>query len=198
MSRKTSHGETKLSFLEKPAFFFRKKRVRPYLRDADLYVDLGCGFTATLMRWVVSEFQVKKAIGIDLSCNQALATEKISFLEGDLNNEISLADNSVDMITSLAVLEHLANARKNLQEVYRILKPGGRLVMTTPTPLSKPVLEFLSFKLGLINKDEVMDHKDYYNTVRLREMLSSAGFAPENIQANVFLCGLNNFVLAIK
>lgn len=168
------------------------------MRDCDVYVDLGCGFTATLLRWVVSEFQIKKAIGLDLSCNPALSTEKISFQEGDLNNEIALPDNSADLITSLAVLEHLSNARKNLQEVYRILKPGGRLVMTTPTPLSKPVLEFLSFKLGLINKDEVMDHKDYYNTVRLREMLSSAGFAPENIQASVFLCGLNNFVLAIK
>ena len=198
MSRKTSHGETKLSLLEKPAFFFRKRRVRPYLRDCDVYVDLGCGFTATLLSWVVSEFQIKKAVGIDLSCNQALATEKISFLEGDLNNNIALADNSVDMVTSLAVLEHLANARKNLQEVYRILKPGGRLVMTTPTPLSKPVLEFLSYKLGLINEDEVRDHKDYYNTVRLREMLSSAGFAPEKIQASTFLFGLNNFVLAIK
>src|SRR3989344_5014226 len=198
MSRRTSHGETHLSLLEKPAFFFRKRRIRPYLREADVYVDLGCGFTATLLRWVVGEFKVKKAIGLDLSCNQSLATEKISFQEGDLNNEIVLPDNSVDMITSLAVLEHLSNARKNLQEVYRILKPGGRLVMTTPTPLSKPVLEFLSYKLGLINEDEVRDHKDYYNTVRLREMLTSAGFAPEKVKAGTFLFGLNNFVIAIK
>ena len=168
------------------------------MREADVYVDLGCGFTATLLRWVVGEFKVKKAIGLDLSCNQSLATEKISFQEGDLNNEIVLPDNSVDMITSLAVLEHLSNARKNLQEVYRILKPGGRLVMTTPTPLSKPVLEFLSYKLGLINEDEVRDHKDYYNTIRLKEMLNSAGFAPEKIKASTFLFGLNNFVIAIK
>ncbi|OGH68390.1 MAG: hypothetical protein A3I29_04070 [Candidatus Magasanikbacteria bacterium RIFCSPLOWO2_02_FULL_44_11] len=198
MARKTSHGETGLSLLETPAFYFRKRTIEPFLTNCKVYVDLGCGYNALLLKWVIQKFKIEKAVGIDLSCNQALANEKISFLNGNLNNDLNLADNSVDLVTSLAVLEHLANPLKNIQEIYRILKPGGRLVLTTPTPLSKPILEFLSFKLGLINEDEVKDHKDYFNLKRLRDMLVPTGFQEQKIQASTFLFGLNNFVVAVK
>lgn len=45
---------------------------------------------------------------------------------------IPLPDQSVDLITSEFVVEHLADPKKVLAEFFRILKPGGRVILLTP------------------------------------------------------------------
>lgn len=77
-----------------------------------------------------------------------------------------------DTIVALAVIEHIA-----VDEVYAIfkklrskLKPGGLLVLTTPTPLSKPVLELLAFA-RVLDPQNIAEHKHYWNK---REILSLA------------------------
>jgi SAM-dependent methyltransferase len=42
-------------------------------------------------------------------------------------------DNSFDIVFSIAVLEHVADVRAVLQEAVRVTRPGGRVVMNTPT-----------------------------------------------------------------
>ncbi len=42
------------------------------------------------------------------------------------------ADNSFDTIVSFQVIEHIPNDRLFLQEIYRMLKPGGKAVISTP------------------------------------------------------------------
>jgi len=64
--------------------------------------------------------------------------------------------------------------------------------------LAKPILEFLAFKLGVIDRDEIADHKQYFNVAELKELLVKCGFRPEDISAHTFLFGLNNFILAKK
>jgi 2-polyprenyl-3-methyl-5-hydroxy-6-metoxy-1,4-benzoquinol methylase len=41
-------------------------------------------------------------------------------------------DNSFDVVFSKSVLEHVANADNFLQEVYRVVRPGGRAILMTP------------------------------------------------------------------
>ena len=43
-----------------------------------------------------------------------------------------LADNSVDFIYTSEVIEHVYDTRSAFEELIRVLKPGGRMVMTTP------------------------------------------------------------------
>ena len=43
-----------------------------------------------------------------------------------------LADNSFDRVVSFQVIEHIKNDRFYLQEIYRVLKPGGIALITTP------------------------------------------------------------------
>lgn len=47
-------------------------------------------------------------------------------------NKVPLDDNSVDMITSRSVLEHLINLDNAFSEVSRILKPGGKFISLFP------------------------------------------------------------------
>lgn len=43
-----------------------------------------------------------------------------------------IADNSFDTIVSFQVIEHIPNDRLFLEEIYRVLKPGGKAVISTP------------------------------------------------------------------
>jgi hypothetical protein len=46
--------------------------------------------------------------------------------------------------------------------------------MTIPSVYSKPVLEFLAYKLKIISKDEILDHKQYYDKSKLLSKLQGA------------------------
>jgi SAM-dependent methyltransferase len=63
----------------------------------------------------------------------------------DLNNEgLPFPDASFDLITCTEVIEHLEHYRSTLREMYRVLKPGGTLVLSTPNILNlKSRIRFL-------------------------------------------------------
>lgn len=43
-----------------------------------------------------------------------------------------IADDSFDFVLAFQIIEHIKNDRFFLQEIHRVLKPGGRLILTTP------------------------------------------------------------------
>jgi 2-polyprenyl-3-methyl-5-hydroxy-6-metoxy-1,4-benzoquinol methylase len=57
---------------------------------------------------------------------------KIGWLEADLNHPLPVPDHSFDGIISTEVIEHLENPRAIFREFYRLLRPGGLLIVTTP------------------------------------------------------------------
>ncbi len=51
----------------------------------------------------------------------------------DLEEEqLPFSDNSFDLVVSLEVIEHLWNTNYYLKELWRVLKPHGRVILTTP------------------------------------------------------------------
>jgi 2-polyprenyl-3-methyl-5-hydroxy-6-metoxy-1,4-benzoquinol methylase len=95
------------------------------------------------------------------------------------------------------VLEHLEHEQPILQEVRRVLKPNGRLVLTVPSIWAKPVLELLAYRLKLIDEQEIRDHKRYYNRARLRQVLiQDTQFT--SFQHHYFQLWMNNFCTVAK
>jgi SAM-dependent methyltransferase len=141
---------------------------------------------------------VKKALGIDTAPDTSETIPNLSLVQGNLNEALPLPDAYADVVVSLAVIEHLTDPEIHTLEAYRILKPGGVLLLTTPSPRAKPILEFLAFRLGVIDRFEIEDHKHYFNTSELRTVLESAGFKPENLKVSLFQFGFNTFVVARK
>jgi SAM-dependent methyltransferase len=45
---------------------------------------------------------------------------------------LPVPDSSIDFVTALEVIEHLANPRHFISEARRALKPGGKLLVSTP------------------------------------------------------------------
>jgi len=48
---------------------------------------------------------------------------------------LKMEDNSVDFVVTFQVIEHINDDEKFVKEIYRVLKPGGKLILTTPNIL---------------------------------------------------------------
>jgi 2-polyprenyl-3-methyl-5-hydroxy-6-metoxy-1,4-benzoquinol methylase len=57
---------------------------------------------------------------------------KIKWIKADLNESLKIEDNSFDVIVSIETIEHLENPRFTVREWFRLLKPGGTLLFSTP------------------------------------------------------------------
>lgn len=58
--------------------------------------------------------------------------EEIRWIQADLNLPLTEPDSLFDTILSIEVIEHLENPRAVFREFHRLLRPGGRLILTTP------------------------------------------------------------------
>lgn len=76
-----------------------------------------------------------------------------------------LPDNSMDAVVMLNVLEHIENDTAVLQQTYRILKPGGMLVVEVP---SGPHLYDIY--------DKVLKHYRRYDATLLAQLIAKQGF----------------------
>ena len=98
----------------------------------------------------------------------------------------------------LAVLEHVETNKVELlfKEFKRILKKNGKVILTTPTPLSKPILEFLAYKLRIISECEIRDHKKYYTRNDIKELAEATNFLLDSYK--LFQFGLNSSAILEK
>lgn len=97
----------------------------------------------------------------------------------NLEEPLPFNDREFDLAVSLAVVEHLHNWEQFLRELKRVSK---NTIITTPTPLGKPVLELLAF-FNLVNKGHIRDHKVYLG----KDQILGAGYCYSR-----FLFGLNS------
>lgn len=60
---------------------------------------------------------------------------EIPFQEANFNKPLPFEDSSFDLVYSVEVIEHLRSPYDFLDECYRILRPGGKLILSTPNTL---------------------------------------------------------------
>jgi SAM-dependent methyltransferase len=101
-------------------------------------LDVGSGpgnVTASLARAAGPD---GLALGVDISepmLARAVAAEagpNVGFLRADAQ-QLPLRDETVDAVTSLAVLQLVPNPSATLAEIVRVLRPGGRVAIMVPT-----------------------------------------------------------------
>jgi ubiquinone/menaquinone biosynthesis C-methylase UbiE len=95
-------------------------------------LDLGCDdgeFTIETSKIIGT----KIVYGLDVVEEKLCKAQQrgIKIIQSDLNKELPIKDNFFDVIISNQVIEHLIDVDLFVEEIYRILKPGGYAVIST-------------------------------------------------------------------
>ena len=173
----------------------RFKKVKKHIPKDSAVCDIGCGSDACFLKNISG--LIKHGVGLDKDIKE-YKDSKIELRNLEVFERIPLEGEKFDVITMMAALEHMDYPQEVLKESFRILKKEGKLIMTTPTPLSKSILEILAFKLRLINKESIRDHKNYFWPGEIKKILLSAGYKKENINSYFFEFFLNSLIVAKK
>jgi len=122
---------------------FKAKRtikiLKNYKNSDAVLLDVGCS-TGLTLGFIAKEF--KNVIGYDIDKKAIEVAKKrfermgvkAKFILGD-GEKIPLKNNSVDIVTSIEVFEHMNEPLKMLAEIHRVLKPDGILHITTANKL---------------------------------------------------------------
>ncbi|MBM4340272.1 MAG: class I SAM-dependent methyltransferase [Deltaproteobacteria bacterium] len=127
-------------------------------------IDIGCGVGSNLN--VLSSKGIH-SIGLDHSLYALTLVKKrleLPLINGNLN-KLPLRSNSISLIVAMDVLEHLDNDVNGISELYRVLKKGGKLILTVPA---------FGFLRGI--QDKVTGHKRRYLMMDITEKLRHEGF----------------------
>ena len=93
-------------------------------------LDLGCGQGQLLKR--LRDAGAQDLTGCDGYHYPELDTQGIRFVQADLQKEFPFADNSFSAVSAIEVIEHLENPWHFVREIFRVLKPGGLALVSTP------------------------------------------------------------------
>jgi len=97
-------------------------------------LDLGAGQGALSQALKERGFEVTAA---DVNAEQFRAVG-VEFAKLDLNKPLPFPDQGFNLVLAAEILEHLEAPRAFVREIFRILKPGGLAVVTTPNITSIP------------------------------------------------------------
>jgi SAM-dependent methyltransferase len=158
---------------EPPDWELRRASLLNEVRAGDRALDLGSGageFTAVLAH------AGAQPVGIEVAeaalARARLLNPQLDFRLAPIDGPLPLEDNSFDLVWSSEVIEHVADTARWLSEVRRVLAPGGRLLLSTPSHGRLRValggIERFSQPLG--------DHLHLYTRASLRALLQDFGF----------------------
>ena len=154
-------------FIEKYLQNYRFKMVKPYLIGDVL--DFGG-----------NEGELKKLV-------------KGKYLAVNYDHSV-MKNKHFDTIVSLAVIEHIPfkDVPKIFKKFKKVLNKNGRIFLTTPTKIAKPILDFMAF-IGIVDKENIAEHKHYWNKKEIYELAKKTGFAVKKYKK--FQMGFNQFAV---
>ena len=165
------------------ALITRVKRelvVAPMIPESGKGLDIGCRdgrYTKYLKGLELT------SIDIDPRDMEKLKAEGHGkFIVADVQ-QMPFPGNSFDFVLFSEVLEHVPDQKKALKEIARVLRPGGKVLITTPSARYPATWDFSNWLRGLLGRQPkrrksvftnwTPDHKRLYTYSGLREDVSS-------------------------
>ncbi len=152
------------------------------IKEGDEILDAGCG--SGLFSHFLAKYKGTHVTAID-SNEKAIEFARSAYSDPNLNFKLGLVDemnlpvNKFDKIAFLEVLEHLTEKQGTqlLRTFHSLLKPGGRLVISTPNrfslwPLTEWVMDFLHLTPDMAESQ----HEHLYSGTELLQKARQAGF----------------------
>lgn len=139
------------------------------LKEGDTYLDLGSGAGIDCFLAAERVGKTGKVIGVDMTPEmidrarenaKKSGYENVEFRLGEIEH-LPVADNSVDVITSNCVINLSPDKKAVFQDAFRVLKPGGKLMISDivilkelPKAVLQSVEAYVSCVSGAMLKDE--------------------------------------------
>jgi len=168
------------------------------LRQGEVVVDLGCGAGFDVFLAARKVGLSGLAIGVDMSkdmldrarMNATKASiDNVSFIESQIT-EIALPSNLSDCVVSNCVINLVPEDEKPLvfNEIHRILKPGGRMVVSDilgKKPIPEHLLKNMSLYVGCISgASQVEEYEKYLKDAGFHDIL----IVDKKKDLNVYKC----------
>ncbi len=144
-----------------------------HIDRGDRVLDLGCGDG-----WMTAELARAGAAPTGIEVAQAAIDRargrypELDLRLAPIDGPLPIEDNACDVVWASEVIEHVADTARWLSEIRRVLRPDGRLLLTTPNHSRLRLLvagiELYSEPLG--------DHLHLYSTSSLRGVLRDFDF----------------------
>jgi SAM-dependent methyltransferase len=173
----------------------RMSRIGPYVKGDVL--DLGCGGADILQKYGSG---IRSYCGVERSEESIAALQQrfpdATFFARNLDQDTLNLGRCFDTVLMVALIEHLFNQKHVMDQVAAALKPGGSIVLTTPTPFGNDVVHRLGASIGLFSKLAVDDHIVIYNHHRMKLLAKETGL--ELVRYYTFQLGCNQFAVFSK
>jgi 2-polyprenyl-3-methyl-5-hydroxy-6-metoxy-1,4-benzoquinol methylase len=168
-------------------------------------LDIGCydGFITEKIRKYGN-----KITGLEVSKQGVkwCKARKIKVIEQDLESKFPFKDNTFDTVFGGEIIEHIFDTDSLLQEIKRVLKPNGSLVLTTPNiaALTRRLKLLLGLNplmdIGLISPqgEKSAGHIRYFTKNSLNQLLKRNGFLLTNYKTEFILLSRFRFTNLAK
>jgi len=196
------------------------------LREGETVLDLGSGTGFDCFLAAKKVGKNGRVIGVDMTPEMVKKAKEnakkgnyrnVEFRLGEIEN-LPVADNSVDVVISICVINLVPDKKRAFKEAFRALKPGGRLIISDivllkklPDLVEKSVGAYVGCLSGAIMKDEyikairaagfqevrIIDESSFpmefmVNDPTANAMLENSGISPRNVRE------VENSVISIK
>lgn len=175
----TGHGST--LHRDYTAHFFRWSFARRHITNKSDVLEIGCGEEKPLSRILTggAAAHVNTYIGVDINKLKPSNSQRLTFL-GEFNfveraNELKkMRPDGFDVIVHFEVIEHMRVdlGAKMLKKCYELLKPGGKMLMSTPC---------------YDGRRHAANHIHEYTVPELAEAVKKAGFKNEPQRFGTFM-----------
>lgn len=173
-----------MKFLDRVLQRWRIAKASPYIASGACVLDVGAS-DGSLFQALP---RIGEYVGIDPDLGEEVIEARFKLLRGIFPDRLADDQRKFDVITMLAVLEHIPppQAAELGKACAQYLKPGGKLVITVPSPFVDHILALLRF-LRLIDGMALHEHFGF------KPETTPSIFSPPLIleRATTFQLGLN-------
>jgi len=158
--------------------YVRKQQFKKFLeftKKSKNYLEIGCGTGQ-----FISKVNCKKKVGVDISKNM-IDTCKEKGLNAQFlvapSEKLPFSDNSFECVGMMNVFQYLENPESTIEELYRVTRPGGKIMFSvfSKNSISFNPLRFFVRKLF----GENLPNVKFYNPGKISQMLKGKKFSIE-------------------
>jgi SAM-dependent methyltransferase len=169
---------------------WRARRARPWIPPAARVLDIGCHqgeFLRSLGEQISPSIGLDPLAEPDKICRHTLLCQPFA-------GPLAFENASFDVVVMLATFEHIRERELLCRECYRLLRTGGRVIVTVPSPRVDGILEILC-RLRLADGMSLEEHHGF-DPRTTPELFLSTGFVLEH--RHRFQLGLNHLFVFRK